>query len=163
GSWHWDLLQPGAGRVETVAPGKPLERNEAHPACRPPEADLEQALGALDVKGVGGVDDACHYGSGVPGTERLPPRKDFVEAHAAAHWEIDALSERAVVPGHSKVIEDTAQAIGVRGVGVCCRQERMTIDDDRQPQGLCRALTRERAGRWLIGQREPQQVSRNVE
>jgi hypothetical protein len=66
-----------------VAPGKPLERNEAHPACRPPEADLEQALGALVVKGVGGVDDACHYGSGVPGTERLPPRKDFVEALGA--------------------------------------------------------------------------------
>jgi hypothetical protein len=66
-----------------VAPGKPLERNEAHPACRPPEADLEQALGALVVKGVGGVDDACHYSSGVPGTERLPPRKDFVEALGA--------------------------------------------------------------------------------
>ena len=62
-----------------MAPGKTLERNQAHPACRPPEADLEHALGALLVKGVGGVDDACHNGSGVPGTERLRPRKDIVE------------------------------------------------------------------------------------
>jgi hypothetical protein len=57
--------QPPGG-VETVAPGKSLERNQAHPAYRPPEANLEHALGALVVKGVGGVDDACHHGSGVP-------------------------------------------------------------------------------------------------
>src|SRR5437870_5015164 len=62
--------QPPGG-VETVAPGKPLERNQAYPACRPPEADLEHAPGALIIKGVKGVDDASDNGSSVPGAERL--------------------------------------------------------------------------------------------
>src|SRR5207244_4112293 len=68
-----------------------------------------------------------------------------------------------VVLGHTQVIEETAQAIGFRRVAVYWRQEPMTIDDDRQCQGLCRALSRELTGRRLIRQREPQQVSRNVE
>jgi hypothetical protein len=73
------LCSQPPGGVETVAPCKPLERNQAYPACRPPEADLEHAPGPLVVKGVGGVDDACHYGSSVPGIEFLRPRKDVVE------------------------------------------------------------------------------------
>ena len=66
-----------------MAPGKPLERNQAHPACRPPEADLHHTPGALLVKDVAGVDDASDNGSSVPGTELLRPRQDFVEPPGA--------------------------------------------------------------------------------
>jgi hypothetical protein len=75
--------------------------------------------------------------------------------HAAARRNDGAVSGRAMVPGHAQVVEETAEAIGSRGIGVDWQQDRMAIDNDWQRQNPRRGLPRQRADRRVIRQAEP--------